>query len=127
MRRCFSISVIVALISTFAPMNAMRGCHPAGGPMVCHRTAAMHHCDEMDNTDQADDSGDARYMSAGNPVSKCPMNCCFHVGSSSTAMALVHHSVFVLVSVRYDWQPASTVFTSNGFSSHTDRGPPSLS
>lgn len=95
--------------------------------MVCHRSSGvMHHCEGMEDTEALTEDDSANHISAVDPMSKCPMNCCSQFGSSGNALVAVDRSEFVAVDAEYSRQPVSVVFTSNGFSSHTDRGPPSL-
>lgn len=123
MRRLFSISLIASLLcSVLAPASAsahsMSGMHEA-----CHGTKAVHHC-EMMSSDEDQDSSDSASAFSNGP--KCPMDCCAQAFQNSGISVT---AVFALsMEAVADRAPsfASSVFTHNGFSSHTDRGPPSV-
>jgi hypothetical protein len=55
---------------------------------------------------------------------KCPMHCCMQSrsGNGTVVPCVVPSSELTVTSFRVDF-PA-LIFISNGFSSHTDRGPP---
>lgn len=55
---------------------------------------------------------------------KCPMHCCMQSrsGTGTVVPSIVPSSKLTVTSFRVDF-PA-LIFISNGFSSHTDRGPP---
>ena len=136
MKRVFSIStMLVLLFSVFSPVWA------ADTEMMqaasCHRTpmqdatshhgkhAAAHHCHGM---------GDGMEMPAADPSDgiliasshshSCPMNCCVQgapkSGVASSAVSLLPP----LAATEAEFHFASITFASAGFSSHTDRGPP---
>jgi hypothetical protein len=91
---------------------------------MCHRMAAEHHCD-MEPQDDSMDQGTGLVMASR--ASDCPMHCCMQSGSG-TSIAVASHSAAVLLPVVTEaiYSPTPT-FVTNGFSSHTDRGPPTLS
>ena len=98
--------------------------------MLCHRVrtdsahAAKHHCnDMMDDEEQA--SQDAPLtMVQGQHSQQCPMNCC--VQATLRIAVALHSTAFLpqLVTLENELHVTAVVFSSTGFSSHTDRGPP---
>jgi hypothetical protein len=126
MRRFFSITTILALMSSLAsPLLA--ACDHSGQPMACHRSAKQKsHCEMMaghHHDSAAPESAEpaaAGKESSGN----CPMDCCIpgHPTSASTIAAIP--SVPPLVLIERTPCVITVVFTRTGFSSHTDRGPP---
>lgn len=122
MRRILAISVISALIcATGLPLWASACASMKTTPM-CHRTTAEHHCD----MEAQDDSGDQETgLVMTGRVSDCPMHCCTQF-SPSTIVAVASISDSILLRVTTDRIYSHTpTFVTNGFSSHTDRGPPS--
>jgi hypothetical protein len=85
---------------------------------------AAHHCDGMtaDDPDASDTAPSAKATSSEN----CPMNCCVqgrsHSASSSAATNLL--PPLAVADKEFSFVPVK--FTSAGFSSHTDRGPPAV-
>jgi hypothetical protein len=81
----------------------------------------------MANHDMEDVGSDTA-MHAVQQEEKCPMSCCMQASSSSAARPVLAaaSSALLLQSVTFILSE-SQVFTAAGFSSHTDRGPPSIS
>jgi hypothetical protein len=130
MKRLFSIStMLVLLFSAFSPTWAadMDSMHASS----CHRmpmqsdsakqTGAHRHCDGMEM--EAEQPSDGVSI-ASNHSHSCPMNCCVQVAPNS-GVATATVSVLpplAVVEAKFDF--SSIIFASAGFSSHTDRGPP---
>lgn len=55
---------------------------------------------------------------------KCPMNCCMQSQAGNGVAAPAISLLPLLAVAEYHTFPTMVVFTRNGFSSHTDRGPP---
>jgi len=131
MRRLFSITTILALMSSLAsPLLA--ACDHSGQPMACHRSAkqkshcgmmAGHHHDSSAAESSASQS-QAPAVAGLESSGSCPMDCCIpgHPTSASTIAAIP--SVPPLVLIERTSRVITLVFTRTGFSSHTDRGPP---
>ena len=121
MRRILAITVIGALIcATGLPLWASACANMKTAPM-CHRMAPEHHCD----MESQDDSGDQETgLTMSSHTSDCPMRCCMQ-SSAGTSIAVASRSDAVLLPVITDPVYSTTpTFVTNGFSSHTDRGPP---
>lgn len=131
MRRFLAITAIVALIlSTGLPVWAASCTAMSSGKdeaLMCHRTGTHHHrCDEMAEQQDETAASGVEVVFTGHS-DECPMQCCVQLQSGSGT---------AVVAISFLPQPAtsddriefpSVVFLSNGFSSHTDRGPPILS
>ncbi|HEX7288839.1 MAG TPA: hypothetical protein VF532_21830 [Candidatus Angelobacter sp.] len=134
MRRFWSITTILALVAAMlAPMTgaAMEAAHPMG----CPRTAAhsehqkshamkahAHHCGAMHEEHAPEPA------SPGSSISglekSCPMDCCVQ-GSLPNASAVAAFSLILQLAVSdAELHLVPIIFVSAGFSSHTDRGPP---
>jgi hypothetical protein len=132
MRRVCSILTAVGLLFSVASplwaadMGSLQ-------PMQCHREpmqAAIsghsqthnHHCHEME--DHSVSAPDGTSIQAVNVPKDCPMNCCLQ-GTPQAGTALAA-SVYLPLLVVTDCSLlyVAVTFTSPGFSSHTDRGPP---
>jgi len=132
MRRLLAITVIAGLIcSTGMPVWAS-ACEAMHKTPMCHRTAvsqsshaahAQHHCDMMAQEEDAAASSESASLVKDHPNS-CPMQCCMQAtagnGSAIPAAAFI---AILLSSEAHVYVPAIT-FSTPGFSSHTDRGPP---
>lgn len=129
MRRFLAITAMAALIlSTGLPVWAST-CHvmDRGKTPVCHRTAAHqhHHCETMaEQQEQA--AADPEFMVKSSPE-KCPMRCCTQAQSGHGPAVLLVSFVPELPVCDLRSDVPTIIFAHNGFSSHTDRGPPSLS
>lgn len=122
MRRILAISMIGALIcATGLPLWASACASMKTAPM-CHRTAAEHHCD-MESQDDSGDHETGLVMTSR--ISDCPMHCCTQFSPSTTvAVASISDSILLPATTDRIYSPVP-IFVTNGFSSHTDRGPPS--
>jgi hypothetical protein len=122
MRRALSISLIFVLCWTVVSPAWAASCTHQNGAKMCHRPAHGRDCGMMEH--HSNDSDSQLSLSAVQKDESCPMSCCMQ--ASSRALLPVRGasgSTHVLAShllVRME----SQVFSSNGFSSHTDRGPP---
>jgi hypothetical protein len=124
MRRLSSISLIAVLLwSVLSPASAAVH-HMTGTRETCHGMKAVHHCESMVQEEDQDDSSPVLLVSSKTP--NCPMDCCMQSCQNS---GIAVTAAFVLpmgaVADRI-LATTSSVFTHNGFSSHTDRGPPSV-
>ena len=127
MRRISAISLIAVLTCSMSlPLMAAAGGQEAGKAMLCHREAhralPAHHCHDMQSEDEeASPDSDITISSA---AEKCPMNCCKHStligGTAMAAPGILPPQL----TVEKDLHFFTPVFSRNGFSSHTDRGPP---
>lgn len=127
MRRFLSIATICALLASPAAPVFAAACPHAHQVMACHRVEHVHHCATMQHEegDAADaESADAAVLQSITPPSDCPMDCCAP-GQRTNAIAIV---VIPISSPSFLSEPAlqftPAVFVASGFSSHTDRGPP---
>src|SRR5262249_54823201 len=128
MRRFFSITTIVALMSSPALPLLAASCPHVKHLVACHRTEVQaHHCD-MTHDHHGDASGsqpDGPAYSASEMSHSCPMDCCAPGHRTNAIAAPGATLISQLVVTDHCPQLASSVFESAGFSSHTDRGPPS--
>jgi len=127
MRRLLSITTVLALLASMtSPLLAATcgagtgkavSCHPVEMP---HCDRPMHHHHHHDDAEPASHSG----LSAGQSESKCPMDCCMpgHPQSGAPATASL---LPPLALTEQSFHFGQITFMSAGFSSHTDRGPPS--
>ncbi|HXB20598.1 MAG TPA: hypothetical protein VNV88_04405, partial [Candidatus Solibacter sp.] len=125
-RRLLSISLIAALCWSMALPAWASSCMQGKGAEMCHRTKHAHNCGMMmHHTDEDARSGAG--ISVVQQHEKCPMNCCMQTSSATARpIPLATSSVpFLLRQAFTDFE--SQVFTATGFSSHTDRGPPTCS
>jgi len=133
MRRLLAITVITALIcSTGMPVWAS-ACETMHKAALCHREPAhsqvtrkaAHHCDSMDMEDEQDaaPASDSETFIKGSPHA-CPMQCCAQA-SAGTGFAIGSAALTAgLVSSEDQLYVPAVAFSTPGFSSHTDRGPP---
>jgi hypothetical protein len=126
MRRILSIATILALMSSSALPLLAASCPHVKQVMSCHRAAPMpaHHCGKMHEGD-SEESGSGEPSMEGIQGSRdCPMDCC----APSQRTNAVATATVLLVSPQPLTEPClpfvPVVFTRTGFSSHTDRGPP---
>lgn len=134
MRRLFSISAIMALLLTQAsPLVLAATCEHGRQMAACHGTREQTaqqkpHCEMMRHHEAAEETSlpSERPVAYGTPLSQdCPMNCC-QLGDRTNAIALTVSASLPQPMVADRSQSfASAVFSRIGFSSHTDRGPPS--
>jgi hypothetical protein len=134
MRRIFSISAILMLMYSAALPSVMSAMMANGAAMACHRptlgtgAAAPQHCHDM--ADMAgDDAMEGRPADGASITSstdqKCPMDCCTMMGTAQQAVLPVQRGLPALAIMEHGISIARVVFSRTGFSSHTDRGPPS--
>jgi hypothetical protein len=134
MRRLISISTAVALLISLASPLLAEACMKNAGRASCHRVsqaaAHHHHCDGMPGHHH-DQEDDMLASDQGNSItsleSTCPMNCCLAAQAGNHAAAVHNIVIAPQLAVATQQQPAAVVFVATGFSSHTDRGPPSVS
>lgn len=126
MRRILAIASLMALILSVAGPLWAAHCASMGKVAMCHRSVAQqheHHCDtmmeEQNDTGAPDSESTIRSLPA-----KCPMQCCMQTQSGTeTAVSAISLLPELTVSDSAIDFP-TIIFVSNGFSSHTDRGPP---
>src|SRR5262249_35714159 len=127
MRRLVSITTIVALMSSAALPLLAASCPHIKHAVSCHRTEVQAHHRKMMHNHHADTSEpepDGPAYSASPESQGCPMDCC-GPGQRTKAIAAPTATLISQLEVTdHPAQPASLVFESAGFSSHTDRGPP---
>jgi hypothetical protein len=106
--------------------------------MACHRSAlhksavdtTRQHCHNM--ADMREMESDASLMPsqndeasiAGSADNQCPMGCCAVTGSANHAAPTSPLMLTAPVVMEHQVSFAEVLFSRNGFSSHTDRGPP---
>jgi hypothetical protein len=121
-RRVWSISLVLALCCTMVSPSWATSCMH-GSTKMCHRSHVHTHDCHMDGENQEGTNSDPG-LYASQSDQTCPMSCCMHSRSTAARPAvavdsnllLPSHSIILFV---------SQVFVVTGFSSHTDRGPPS--
>lgn len=136
MRRLVAISAVALLmLSSVSPLLAASCEH--GQPMpACHRVQKEKeqkpHCEMMHHHDAADDAAEEPAPASGGPQmhgtasqQNCPMDCCQPSGRTNAIALTATPSLPQLAVARQFPSVVSVVFSSTGFSSHTDRGPPS--
>jgi hypothetical protein len=132
MRRLVSITAIAALLFSLVSPLLAATCEHGKEMAACHRVQEQKpqkpHCEMMHDHDDANKTPPASDGPAmqGSPSSQsCPMDCC-QLGDRANAIALAVRSGLPQPAVT-DQIPSivSVVFSNTGFSSHTDRGPPS--
>jgi hypothetical protein len=125
MRRILSITTVVALLSSMLSPIMAAACTGTGKAASCHE-AAMPHCDRMMHEHHSHHAAPASSagVSAGENNAKCPMDCCTAGHPQSGTAAVVPSILPPLALSDPAFHFAPVTFTSAGFSSHTDRGPP---
>ncbi len=133
MQRLASITAMASLVSAMLLPVVPKLCMGPGMSVAEHRDGMHeHHCEEMqEQTSQTDQpEADASLFSVNRSDSpqRCPMNCCAcRKASVSQEAAIVPEASLsgeTVLQGRVFVQ--GIVFSNNGFSSHTDRGPPSI-
>src|SRR5262249_1924208 len=118
---------IVALMSSAALPLLAASCPHVKQAVACHRTQIeAHRCNMMHDHhgDASHPEPDGPAYSASQESHGCPMDCCAP-GQRTKAIAAPTATLISQIEVTDHFaQPASVVFESAGFSSHTDRGPP---
>jgi len=126
MRRLLSIATVLALLSSMTTPLLAATCAGTGKAVSCH-AEAMRHCDRAAHHHHHDEDAQPQSstsLTAGYNDAKCPMDCCTP-GHPQNGAPAVHASHFPLVAVSdYNFFFVAVIFTAPGFSSHTDRGPP---
>ena len=125
MRRFFSITAMVAVaLSALTPLLAAACPHVQ--PAACHRVQAQKpHCEMMHHHDaDAAVVEDEAPAFASNPSADCPMDCCIPGHPKNAITAMARPELPPLAVVERVFYAVPVVFTRHGFSSHTDRGPP---
>ena len=132
MRRLVALSAIALLLLTLNSPLLAASCEHGKTMPACHRVREQNsqkpHCEMMHHHDSAEET-DA--TPANRPVIRsapssqnCPMNCC-QLGDRTNAVALAITPSLPQPAVTEQCPSiVSIVFSSTGFSSHTDRGPP---
>jgi hypothetical protein len=132
MRRFLSITAIVALMSSSASPFLASVCHHVGPPLACHRTQQhAAHCPGMAMTmtghhhqDAAAPESELATMQGRETPGSCPMDCCIPGHPKNAITAAARPELPPLAVVERVFYAVPVVFTRHGFSSHTDRGPP---
>ena len=129
----YSILALLAILYPVAsPLwaSTMEPQHSA----MCHRMAMgaakassqpAHHCHGIDADNNSAQNSSTPSFNAGSSE-QCPMNCCVQSVPRTVAALPAVSSLPVLVDTEVSAHVVPVTFTSVGFSSHTDRGPPSL-
>jgi len=134
MRRIFSISAILMLMYSAALPSVMSAMMANDAAMACHRptlgtgAATPRHCHAMADMAGADamENGPADGASITSSTDqKCPMDCCTMMGTAPQAVLSAQHGLPAPAIMEPGVSAARIVFARTGFSSHTDRGPPS--
>ena len=134
MRRFLSITTIAALLSSLLSPLMAAACTGTGKAVSCHAVEVSSHAEEAPSCDRAmhkhhhHDAAPARQsksaLSASADETKCPMDCCTP-GHPRAGAAVSTNALLPPLAVNdRDCHIAPVTFTSAGFSSHTDRGPP---
>ncbi|MGC2695003.1 MAG: hypothetical protein WA738_04355 [Candidatus Angelobacter sp.] len=125
MRRFLSISTVLALLSsTLSPIMAA-ACTGTGKAVSCHEIAATH-CDRPmhQHHHHAAEPASSAGLSAGERDVPCPMDCCTAGHPRSGSVLITTSTIPPLAVSNPVFHFVPVTFTSAGFSSHTDRGPP---
>lgn len=93
--------------------------HPAAQP--------ARHCHDLNaGEQQVSTAGTGTAMIKAGSAEKCPMNCCLQAAPPTAAALPAASLLLLLAATRTEHHFVPVMFASTGFSSHTDRGPPSL-
>lgn len=125
MRRVFAITMVAALVFSLASPVLAAGCAAMSKARMCHRGTPQthHHCDMvMEQNDETAESGPESGFSS--LPSHCPMQCCMQDQACNGTAVLAASTGAILIAAEYGIEVPQIAFTYNGFSSHTDRGPP---
>jgi len=130
MRRFASITAVLSLLSAMMSPTMAAACTGTGKAASCH-AMPVEHCERAAHEHHhhavapVADPTSSVSESVAQDDSKCPMDCC-RPGHRESAGAIDTSSFLPSLAVSdqaFHFVPV--VFTSAGFSSHTDRGPPS--
>jgi len=129
MRRFLSIATVLALLSSVMSPVLAAACTGTGKAVSCHNVT-MPHCDrtmhQHHHHGDAEAHAPASGMSAGESDGKCPMDCCTPGHKQNGVSPIAASFLPLLMASDHSFQIVPVTFTSAGFSSHTDRGPPSI-
>ncbi|MBZ5534256.1 MAG: hypothetical protein LAO20_22755 [Acidobacteriia bacterium] len=129
MRRFLSLTMVAALLTV--PLSPVWAVAQSSGnePMACHRVGMTHHdahdCDGMPEHRHGGAPASHGVVLANANPENCPMNCCVQGRVQSGTVAAPISLPVPLAVTDKESSYALVMFTSAGFSSHTDRGPPS--
>jgi hypothetical protein len=132
MHRLIFITTMAALLA--AQVSPAMPNPPAanGTRMMCHRAPVTHthQCAEMQvtNESQPEQAPPQSSIFSSNETGNCPMDCCCCVQANFGKNAALAPLPTILAVVDEQGQVLAhnIVFLSRGFSSHTDRAPPSV-
>jgi len=131
MRRLLSISLVTALLAIpLSPVWAVAACSHASAQPACHRMSMHmdhpghqeHHCDGMSPSEESDATDETAVRAASSE--NCPMNCCVQGQTHSAGSTVATSLLPPLAATDKELSFVPVKFSSVGFSSHTDRGPP---
>jgi len=125
MRRVVAITLLTALTLSLSLPVWAASCEKMGKVSVCHRTAAHqhHHCDSM-MEDQDEATIPSSEVAVNDLSTSCPMRCCMQARVAASSAVPAASFLPALISSENHTYFYDVIFLSNGFSSHTDRGPP---
>jgi len=134
MRRVCSILAILTVLCPMAsPLWAsaiqkahLASCHrlPMANNGVQRASHPAHHCHDMDADESQAPADTNPSLVSGSSSEKCPMNCCLQAAPPTVAALPAASFLPLPVATRTQVSFLPVTFTSAGFSSHTDRGPP---
>jgi hypothetical protein len=130
MRQFFSITAIMALMSPLVSPLVALSCPHGKQLTACHRVQKQQlaqHCGSMaheDPMERKDLGSEAPAIKAAVSQENCPMDCCVPGYVTNAAVVVIESPLPEMVVTDHAYGVTSVVFTSSGFSSHTDRGPP---
>lgn len=130
MRRFLSITTVLTLLFTVtSPIMAATCMGGTGKAVSCHAMAASQaasHCDRHEHHHHAAaETSGTRSVTAADSDEKCPMDCCIPGHRASASVAYSPQLLPPLAVSDQNVHAVPVHFISAGFSSHTDRGPPS--
>ena len=133
MQRLASITAMASLVSAMLLPVVPKLCMGPGMSVAEHRDGMHeHHCEEMQEQagqiDQIEADASLFSVNRSDSPQRCPMNCCAcrKASVSQEAAIVPEASLSTETVVQGRVFVLEIVFSNNGFSSHTDRGPPSI-
>jgi hypothetical protein len=133
MHRLLSISAVLAVIISAGAPDVVFAYAAPNMPMMCH-LSVLHdsgsegmthqHCHNMEGTESSPDWQHGSSAVIGLAGAKCPMECCTLAGPAGHAATVSTEIPAVPIVMRGSASVSKVAFSRNGFSSHTDRGPP---
>lgn len=132
MRCLFSITTIAAMLCSLASPLLAATCPHTQQSGTCHRkkpVAQAHQCHgemHMHETAAATDETERPSFNSSSCAENCPMECCVARNVTKTASIADIRFVPPLLVADQNSLAIPVTFISIGFSSHTDRGPPTL-